>query len=77
MHVAWTFVVDTMDCILESLSLPESLSADSNPVENVSLPCIFCEQSYKEEKKDRLLKHLIIEHKLVIADVKLITDFRR
>lgn len=68
---------DTKDCILESLSLPESLSADTNQVENVSLPCMFCEQSYKEEKKDRLLKHMIIEHKLVIADVKLITDFRR
>ncbi|KAM3925223.1 zinc finger protein 277 [Leptodactylus fuscus] len=64
------------DCILEALSLPEPLSADPNQVENVSLPCIFCEQSYEKEEKDGLLKHMIIEHKLVIADVKLIANFR-
>ncbi|XP_069832260.1 zinc finger protein 277 [Dendropsophus ebraccatus] len=68
---------DMKDCILESLSLPESLSTDCTQVEDDSLPCMFCEQSYKEEEKDRLLKHMIIDHKLVIADVKLIANFKR
>ncbi|XP_075713202.1 zinc finger protein 277 [Rhinoderma darwinii] len=68
---------DSKDCILESLSLPESLGADSPQEENVPLPCMFCEESYKEEEKDGLLKHMIIDHKLVIADVKLIANFRR
>ncbi|XP_073429402.1 zinc finger protein 277 isoform X2 [Dendrobates tinctorius] len=68
---------DMKDLILESLLLPENPSADADQVENVPLSCMFCEQSYKEEEKDKLLKHMIIEHKLVIADVKLIANFRR
>ncbi|MGH0134789.1 UNVERIFIED_CONTAM: hypothetical protein FKN15_063504 [Acipenser sinensis] len=39
--------------------------------------CILCEESYSLTEKDALLKHLIIEHKLVIADVKRIAEFRR
>ncbi|XP_040266990.1 zinc finger protein 277 isoform X1 [Bufo bufo] len=73
----FTCSIDTKDCILESLSLPESLCVDSDQGEDVSVPCIFCEQSYEREEKDGLLKHMIIEHKLVIADVKLIANFRR
>ncbi|XP_075065123.1 zinc finger protein 277 [Mixophyes fleayi] len=68
---------DSNDCILETLSLPESPVTASDPSDGLFLPCMFCEQSYKEMEKDGLLKHMIIEHKLVIADVKLIANFRR
>lgn len=44
-------------------------------------PCLLCEQLYKDisEKaiKDEYLCHLIVEHKLVVADVKLIADLRK
>ncbi|KAM4747743.1 zinc finger protein 277 [Rhinophrynus dorsalis] len=67
---------DRRDCILEPLSLPESpVTVPSS--HNGHIPCIFCGQSYQEDEKDGLLKHMIIEHKLVIADVKLISNFRR
>uniref|UniRef100_A0A6I8RCF2 Zinc finger protein 277 n=1 Tax=Xenopus tropicalis TaxID=8364 RepID=A0A6I8RCF2_XENTR len=69
--------VYSRDCILEPLSLPESPSTVSTPQGEQTLPCIFCEQSYNEDEKEGLLKHMIIEHKLVIADVKLIANFRR
>ncbi|KAM4676772.1 zinc finger protein 277 [Discoglossus pictus] len=68
---------DSRDCILEPLSLPESPGATSLSQGCPYMPCIFCEQSYLEQLKDELLKHMIIEHKLVIADVKLIASFRR
>ncbi|XP_072257621.1 zinc finger protein 277 isoform X2 [Pyxicephalus adspersus] len=65
---------DNKDCILEALSFPER--PYNFPSDAVFLPCIFCEQLYKEAEKDGLLKHMIIEHKLVIADVKLIANFK-
>ncbi|KAG8439780.1 hypothetical protein GDO86_005809 [Hymenochirus boettgeri] len=66
-----------IDCILEPLSLPEC-PISAAPSEGVlAVPCIFCEQLYKVEEKDGILKHMIIQHKLVIADVKLIANFRR
>uniref|UniRef100_A0A8C5MAY6 Zinc finger protein 277 n=1 Tax=Leptobrachium leishanense TaxID=445787 RepID=A0A8C5MAY6_9ANUR len=39
--------------------------------------CLFCELVYHEEQKNDLLKHMVLQHKLVIADVKLIADFKR
>ena len=71
------FIADIKDCILESLSFPESPGPITVPSDAVYLPCMFCEQLYKEVEKDGLLKHIVIEHKLVIADVKLIANFRR
>ncbi|XP_019398937.1 PREDICTED: zinc finger protein 277 isoform X1 [Crocodylus porosus] len=65
------------ECILEPLSLPESpggvVAVESSP----SVPCIFCEEYYPLSEQDQLLKHMIIEHKLVIADVRLVADFER
>uniref|UniRef100_A0A8V0XAA3 Zinc finger protein 277 n=1 Tax=Gallus gallus TaxID=9031 RepID=A0A8V0XAA3_CHICK len=68
------------ECILEPLSLPESpaspdgvATVESSP----SVPCIFCEECYVLAEQNQLLKHMIIEHKLVIADVKLVADFKR
>ncbi|KAM5172282.1 LOW QUALITY PROTEIN: zinc finger protein 277 [Mantella aurantiaca] len=68
---------DIKDCILEALSFPESPGPVHFPSDAVSLPCMFCEQLYKEAEKDGLLKHMIIEHRLVIADVKLVANFKR
>lgn len=36
--------------------------------------CLFCPESVPLQQKDVLLKHLLLEHKLVIADVRLIVD---
>ncbi|CAM2098394.1 unnamed protein product [Caretta caretta] len=65
------------ECILEPLSLPESPCGVAAVEESPSVPCIFCEEYFPQAEQDQLLKHMIIEHKLVIADVKLVADFRR
>uniref|UniRef100_A0A8P4GV72 C2H2-type domain-containing protein n=1 Tax=Dicentrarchus labrax TaxID=13489 RepID=A0A8P4GV72_DICLA len=41
------------------------------------LVCLFCPESVSLQQKDVLLKHLLLEHKLVIADVKLIADLSK
>uniref|UniRef100_A0A8D2CPZ4 C2H2-type domain-containing protein n=1 Tax=Sciurus vulgaris TaxID=55149 RepID=A0A8D2CPZ4_SCIVU len=65
------------DCILEPLSLPESPGGTTTLDGSPSVPCIFCEEHFPVAEQDKLLKHMIIEHKLVIADVKLVADFQR
>uniref|UniRef100_A0A9J8CE05 Zinc finger protein 277 n=1 Tax=Cyprinus carpio carpio TaxID=630221 RepID=A0A9J8CE05_CYPCA len=68
------------DCILEPLCFPEHLcgsasltsSSDGRPV-----TCSLCSDSFPASEKDQLLKHMVLDHKLVIADVKLIADFPR
>ncbi|XP_044278971.1 zinc finger protein 277 isoform X3 [Varanus komodoensis] len=68
---------DQRDCILEPLSLPECPGGISTVEGSPSVPCLFCEEYSPVSEQNQLLKHMIIEHKLVIADVKLIADFRR
>ncbi|XP_029397046.1 zinc finger protein 277 isoform X2 [Mus pahari] len=68
---------DSKDCILEPLSLPESPGGTAALEGPPSVPCIFCEEHFPVAEQDKLLKHMIIEHKIVIADVKLVADFRR
>ncbi|KAM6152916.1 zinc finger protein 277 [Erethizon dorsatum] len=68
---------DSKDCILEPLSLPESPGGATTLVGSPSVPCIFCEEHFPVAEQDKLLKHMIIEHKIVIADVKLVADFQR
>ncbi|XP_054582216.1 zinc finger protein 277 isoform X3 [Eptesicus fuscus] len=68
---------DGRDCILEPLSLPEGAGHSGAPEGSPSVPCIFCEEHFPTAQRDPLLKHMIIEHKLVIADVRLVADFRR
>ncbi|XP_036719425.1 zinc finger protein 277 isoform X3 [Balaenoptera musculus] len=68
---------DSKDCILEPLSLPESPGGTTSLEGSPSVPCIFCEEHFLIDEQDKLLKHMIIEHKTVIADVKLVADFRR
>ncbi|ELW65404.1 Zinc finger protein 277 [Tupaia chinensis] len=65
------------DCILEPLSLPESPGGSTALEGSPSVPCIFCEEHFPVTERDKLLKHMIIEHKIVIADVKLVADFQR
>ena len=66
------------DSILEALCFPErpapSTSTSSSRGREV-VTCVLCADSCTLSEKDRLLKHLVVEHKLVIADVKLIADF--
>uniref|UniRef100_A0A3Q1G6D6 Zinc finger protein 277 n=1 Tax=Acanthochromis polyacanthus TaxID=80966 RepID=A0A3Q1G6D6_9TELE len=70
---------DGQDSILEPLSFPEQTIDSSNTFvpqcpRNELLVCLFCSESTPLLQKDVLLKHLLLEHKLVIADVKLIAD---
>ncbi|XP_035521769.1 zinc finger protein 277 [Morone saxatilis] len=75
---------DGQDSILEPLCFPEQ-PADGAGAPSVQGPsvqgpgsellvCLFCPESVPLRQKDVLLKHLLLEHKLVIADVKLIAD---
>lgn len=68
---------DGRDCILEPLSLPEGTGHSGAPEDSPPVPCIFCEEHFPTAEQDPLLKHMIIEHKLVIADVRLVADFRK
>ncbi|XP_017390513.1 zinc finger protein 277 isoform X3 [Cebus imitator] len=68
---------DSKDCILEPLSLPESSGGTTTLEGSPSVTCIFCEEHFPVAEQDKLLKHMIIEHKIVIADVKLVADFQR
>ncbi|XP_065812878.1 zinc finger protein 277 isoform X2 [Labrus bergylta] len=70
---------DGQDSILEPLCFPEQ-PADGPSAPSLQSPssellvCLFCPESVPLQQKDGLLKHLLLEHKLVIADVKLIAD---
>nr|XP_020666116.1 zinc finger protein 277 [Pogona vitticeps] len=68
---------DHKDYILEPLSLPENPGGVSAEEVSPSVPCLLCEEYSPALEQKQLLKHMIIEHKLVIADVKLVADFRR
>uniref|UniRef100_A0A8C4FGZ7 C2H2-type domain-containing protein n=1 Tax=Dicentrarchus labrax TaxID=13489 RepID=A0A8C4FGZ7_DICLA len=75
------------DSILEPLCFPEQPAdgAGAPSVQGPSLQgpgtellvCLFCPESVSLQQKDVLLKHLLLEHKLVIADVKLIADLSK
>ncbi|XP_055365653.1 zinc finger protein 277 isoform X2 [Betta splendens] len=67
------------DSILEPLCFPDLAAEDcgASSLQRPStelLPCPLCCQSAPLPQKDALLKHLLLEHKLVIADVRLIAD---
>lgn len=67
------------DSILEPLCFPEQ-PADGASTPSLQGPsvellvCLFCLESVPLQQKDVLLKHLLLEHKLVIADVRLVAD---
>ncbi|XP_041852240.1 zinc finger protein 277 [Melanotaenia boesemani] len=67
------------DSILEPLCFPEQQPGSSSTpsLQRPSaemLVCLFCSESVPLLQKDLLLKHLLLDHKLVIADIKLIAD---
>ncbi|XP_072242597.1 zinc finger protein 277 isoform X2 [Leuresthes tenuis] len=70
------------DSILEPLSFPEQ-AVESSSTPSLQCPssellvCLFCSESVPLLQKDILFKHLLLGHKLVIADVKLIADLPR
>lgn len=73
--------VTGQDSILEPLSFPEQPEgavavSPQGPGEEL-LVCLFCPESVPLQQKDVLLKHLLLEHKLVIADVRLIADLSK
>ena len=42
-----------------------------------ALVCPLCPQTSPLSEAERVLKHLLLDHKLVVADVKLIADLPR
>ncbi|XP_068459956.1 zinc finger protein 277 isoform X2 [Clinocottus analis] len=65
---------DGQDSILEPLCFPElppGVPSAPSALGDAPLLCLFCAES---APLDVLLKHLLLEHKLVIADVKLVAD---
>uniref|UniRef100_A0A3P8YLH9 C2H2-type domain-containing protein n=1 Tax=Esox lucius TaxID=8010 RepID=A0A3P8YLH9_ESOLU len=72
--------LDEQEWILEPLCFPERPAAEIGSFSHDDaevVTCMFCSHSNPLLEKDLLLKHLVLEHKLVIADVKLIADFPR
>ncbi|XP_069048508.1 zinc finger protein 277 isoform X1 [Lepisosteus oculatus] len=70
-------VSEGRDSILEPLSLPERPGCTAPPDNSMPVPCLLCTESCSPAEKEALLKHMVLEHKLVISDVKLIADFQR
>lgn len=60
---------DSKDYILEPLSLPESPGGTAALEGSLPVPCIFCEEHFSMAEQYKRLKPMIIEHKIVIADV--------
>lgn len=70
-------VLSGEDSILEPLCFPEQPDDGASTPSAELLVCLFCPESVPLQQKDILLKHLLLEHKLVIADVRLIADLRK
>ncbi|KAL2093275.1 hypothetical protein ACEWY4_010587 [Coilia grayii] len=69
------FSVGHQDCILEPLSFPEQFATTLSSEASKKVTCLLCSESAPLSEKNALLKHLVLEHKVVIADVRLIADF--
>jgi len=69
---AWT---DPEPGILEPLRLPES--KETTPIfEDQDIDCLLCQEKFNvPSEQQNFLKHLLSEHKFVIGDVNLISDF--
>ncbi|XP_030622368.1 zinc finger protein 277 [Chanos chanos] len=68
------------DCILEPLCFPEQQNAYASLAHaqgGFLVPCLLCPDTTSLTDRDQLLRHLLLQHKLVIADVKLVADFPR
>ncbi|XP_032810190.1 zinc finger protein 277 isoform X3 [Petromyzon marinus] len=68
------------DCVLEPLNLPES-PAGAAPGDGeaggagASVPCALCDHT--ETDGPGVLRHMLLRHDLVVADVKLVADLPR
>ncbi|XP_033100480.1 zinc finger protein 277-like isoform X2 [Anneissia japonica] len=68
---------NTDDVLLETLNLPEHQTTDTTTIssQRSAVTCLLCPLTFNiDDDKNPLLKHLLDEHKLVIADVNLIGD---
>lgn len=70
-------VLSGEDSILEPLCFPEQPDDVASTPSAELLVCLFCPESVPLQQKDILLKHLLLQHKLVIANVRLIADLRK
>ncbi|XP_002742133.1 zinc finger protein 277-like [Saccoglossus kowalevskii] len=65
------------NAVLEPLSFSECASSSSCIPENSTTACLVCNHPYDMVKeKDIFLKHLAVDHKLIIGDVNLICDLK-
>ena len=66
--------------MLESLSFTAGGHSEvtSGEVTKEMVGCLLCVQQFDvAETQDELLRHLLLQHKLVIADVKLVAHFKK
>ncbi|CAH1783503.1 unnamed protein product, partial [Owenia fusiformis] len=64
------------EVLIEPLCFSQHL--DAKPLSYKQTRCLMCEDTFNlDTHHDTFLKHLVEKHKLVIADVKLIADFKR
>lgn len=68
-----------MNPILEALTFPEKKQVvEEVPSSVTSCECLFCPDVFDLKlTNDHILAHFLLEHKLVIADVKEIVDLKR
>lgn len=65
-----------MKPILEALTFPTRPETESESSTNCE--CMLCSDVFDlRENNDQLLAHLLLIHKLVIADIKEIVDLKR
>lgn len=65
------------DSILEPLCFPEPPPGSCPSPGSAVLACLFCPESVPDRERDELLRHLLVEHKLVIAEVQMVADLSR
>lgn len=65
-----------MNPILEALTFPTRSETEIEP--STSCECLLCSEVFDlRESNDQILTHLLLIHKLVIADIKEIVDLKR
>ena len=70
--------------LLEPLTLMNEDAGNEQPASSesagVACPCLLCSATFiipVHGNPDEFLRHLLLTHKFVIADVKLVSDLRR
>ena len=66
-----------MNPILEPLTFPDRQVQEESVV-STQCECLFCSEVFDlKTSNDQILAHFLLSHKLVVADVKEIVDFKR